>query len=153
MYACARGQWSHTGESNCGRSFSRRGEYIHLLFGENIRTVSWGYNIGKSMSCSTQTHRLDHYIRCLLKRSFFMSVTYSQSRSLFPTLPGGILGVGAGGAPPPPPPPREEMTCGFLIPDWYSVNTHKKLCGLLVLKQSKRQLHPLLKKILDPPLL
>ena len=34
------------------------------------------------MSCSTQTHRLDHYIRCLLKRGFFMSVTYSQSRSL-----------------------------------------------------------------------
>ena len=29
----------------------------------------------------------------------------------------------------------------------------KKLCGLLVLKQSKRRVHPLLKKILDPPLL
>ena len=28
----------------------------------------------------------------------------------------------------------------------------KKLCGLLVLKQSKRRVHPLLKKILDPPL-
>ena len=67
---CARGWWSPTGESNCRRSFSWRGEYIHLLFGENIRTVSWGYNIGKSMSCSTQTHRLDHYIRCLLKRGF-----------------------------------------------------------------------------------
>ena len=43
----------------------------HLLFGENIRTVSWGYNIGKSMLCSTQTQRLDHYIRCLLKRGLF----------------------------------------------------------------------------------
>ena len=28
----------------------------------------------------------------------------------------------------------------------------KKLCGLLVLKYSKRRVHPLLKKILDPPL-
>ena len=28
----------------------------------------------------------------------------------------------------------------------------KKICGLLVLKQSKRRVHPLLKKILDPPL-
>lgn len=37
-------------------------------FGENIRTVSLGYNIGKSMLCSTRTQRLDHYIRCLLKR-------------------------------------------------------------------------------------
>ena len=43
-----------------------------------------------------------------------------------PHLPGGFLGVGAGGAHPPPP----EMTCGFLI----------------------QLVHPLLKKILDPPL-
>ena len=28
----------------------------------------------------------------------------------------------------------------------------KKLSGLLVLKESKRRVHPLLKKILDPPL-
>ena len=38
---------------------------------ESVRTVSWGYNIGKSMLCSTQTQRLDHYIRCLLKRGFY----------------------------------------------------------------------------------
>ena len=42
-----------------------------------------------------------------------------------------------------------EMTCGFLI---QLVFCKKKLCGLLVLKQSKRRVYPLLKKILDPPL-
>ena len=42
---------------------------------------------------------------------------------------------GAGGAPPP---------SGIL--------QTKKLCGLLVLKYSKRRVHPLLKKILDLPL-
>ena len=48
-----------------------------------------------------------------------------------------------------PPPPRDDLrfsnTTGIL-------HTHKKLCGLLVSEQSKRQLHPLPKKILDPPL-
>ena len=48
-----------------------------------------------------------------------------------------------------PPSPPAEMTCGFLI---QLVFCQKKLCGLLVLKQSKRRVHPLLKKILDPPL-
>ena len=41
------------------------------------------------------------------------------------------------------PPPRDDLrfsnTTGIL-------HTHKKLCGLLVSEQSKRQLHPLLKK-------
>ena len=53
---------------------------------------------------------------------------------------GRIQGEGAGGAHPPPP----EMTCGFLI-QLVSCKK-KKLCGLLVLKQSKRRVHPLLKK-------
>ena len=48
------------------------------------------------------------------------------------------------------PPPSPEMTCGFLIQLVFCKN---KLCGLLVLKLSKRRVHPLLKKILDPPLL
>ena len=60
---------------------------------------------------------------------------------------GADLGGGCRGAPPPPPTP--EMTCGFLI---QLVFCEKKLCGLLVLKKSKRRVHPLLKKILDPPL-
>ena len=41
-----------------------------------------------------------------------------------------------------------EMTCGFLV---QLVFCKKKLCGLLVLKKIKRRVHPLLKKILDPP--
>ena len=48
----------------------------------------------------------------------------------------------------PLPPP--EMTCGFLIQLVFCEK--KKLCGLLVLKNSKRRVHPLLKQILDPPL-
>ena len=40
---------------------------------------------------------------------------------------------------------RFSNTTGFL--------PKKKLCGLLVLTSSKRRVHPLLKKILDPPLL
>ena len=44
-----------------------------------------------------------------------------------------------------------EMTCGFLI-QLVFCKKNKKLCGLLVLKYSKRRVHPLLKKILDPPL-
>ena len=56
------------------------------------------------------------------------------------------LGGGCRGCAPPPP----EMTCGFLIQLVF--RNKKKLCGLLVLKKSKRRVHPLLKKILDPPL-
>ena len=59
---------------------------------------------------------------------------------------GADLGGGCRGCAPPPPP---EMTSGFLI---QLVLCKKKLCGLLVLKRSKRRVHPLLKKILDPPL-
>ena len=47
-------------------------------------------------------------------------------------------------------PPPSEMTCGFLIQLVFCKK--KKLCGLLVLKKSKRRVHPLLNKILDPPL-
>ena len=47
-----------------------------------------------------------------------------------------------------PPPPWDDLrfsnTTGIL--------QKKKNCGLLVLKYSKRRVHPLLKKILDPPL-
>ena len=59
---------------------------------------------------------------------------------------GADLRGGAGGAHPPPLP---EMTCGFLT---QLVFCKKILCGLLVLKYSKRRVHPLLKKILDKPL-
>ena len=62
---------------------------------------------------------------------------------------GRIQGESAGGANPPSPPPP-EITCGFLIQLVFC--NKKKLRGLLVLKQSKRRVHPLLKKILDPPL-
>ena len=41
--------------------------------------------------------------------------------------------------------PSPEMTCGFLIQLVFCKK--KKLCGLLVLKYSKRRVHPLLKKI------
>ena len=57
---------------------------------------------------------------------------------------GADVGGGCGGCAPPP--PRDDLrfsnTTGIL----------QKLCGLLVLKQNKRRVHPLLKKILDPPL-
>ena len=59
---------------------------------------------------------------------------------------GADLGGGCRGFAPPLP----EMTCGFLIQLVFCKK--KKLCGLLVLKYSKRQVHPLLKKMLDPPL-
>ena len=69
---CARGYWSPTGESNCRRSLVEE-RRTHLVLGKNIRTVSWGCNIGKSIWCSTRTQkltRLDHPPRCLLKRGF-----------------------------------------------------------------------------------
>ena len=53
--------------------------------------------------------------------------------------PGVDLGGGCRGCAPPP-----EMTCGFLIQLVFCKK--KKLCGLLVLKYSKRRVHPLLKK-------
>ena len=47
------------------------------------------------------------------------------------------------------PPPRDDLrfsnTTGIL-------QKKEKLCGLLVLKQGKSRVHPLLKQILDPPL-
>ena len=43
-----------------------------------------------------------------------------------------------------------EITGGFLIQLVFCKK--KKLFGLLVLKLGKRRVHPLLKKILDPPL-
>ena len=59
---------------------------------------------------------------------------------------GGSRGRVQGVRTPTPP----EVTCGFLIQLVFCKK--KKLCGLLVLKKSKRRVHPLLKKILDPPL-
>ena len=55
---------------------------------------------------------------------------------------GGSRGRVQGVRPPPPPPP--EMTCGFLMQLVF--RKKKQLCGLLVLKKSKRWVHPLLKK-------
>ena len=59
--------------------------------------------------------------------------------------PGADLGGGCRGCARPP-----EMTCGFLKQLVFCQK--KKLCGLLVLKKSKRRVHPVLKKILDLPL-
>ena len=59
--------------------------------------------------------------------------------------PGADLGGGCRGCARPP-----EMACGFLIQLVFCQK--KKLCGLLVLKKSKRRVHPVLKKILDLPL-
>ena len=60
---------------------------------------------------------------------------------------GADLGGGCRGCAPPTPwdDLRFSNTTGILP-------KKKKLCGLLVLKYSKRWVHPLLKKILDPPL-
>ena len=55
-------------------------------------------------------------------------------------VPGADLGGGCSGCTPSP-----EMTCGFPIQLVFCQK--KKLCGLLVLKYSKRRVHPLLKKI------
>ena len=60
--------------------------------------------------------------------------------------PGADLGGGCRGCA-----PSHEITCGFLI-QLVFCKKKKKPCGLLVLKYSKRRVHPLLKKILDPPL-
>ena len=56
-------------------------------------------------------------------------------------VPGADLGGGCSGCAPSP-----EMTCGFPIQLVFCPKK-KKLCGLLVLKYSKRRVHPLLKKI------
>ena len=55
---------------------------------------------------------------------------------------GADLGGGCRGCPARPPPPPKR-TCGFLI---QLVLCKKKICGLLVLKYSKRRVSPLLKK-------
>ena len=62
-------------------------------------------------------------------------------------LSGADLGGGCRGCAPPLPP---EMTCGVIIELVFCKK--RKPCGLLVLKQSKRRVQPLLKKILNPPL-
>ena len=80
-------------------------------------------------------------------RADFFSKLYRVNSVNMLYSPGADLGRGCWGCAPPPRPP--EMTCGFLI---QLVFCKKKLCGLLVLKYSKRRVHPLLKKILDPPL-
>ena len=58
---------------------------------------------------------------------------------------GRSMGEGAGGVHPPPRDDRGFSNTNGILPK-------KKLCGLLVLKKSKRRVHPLLKKILNPPL-
>ena len=45
------------------------------------------------------------------------------------------------------PPPRDDLR----FSNTTDILQKKKLCGLLVLKYSKRRMHPLLRKILDPP--
>ena len=80
-------------------------------------------------------------------KSFSEWVKLSQSLSMCGRWAGADLGGGCRGCEPPPLP---EMTCVFLIQLVFCPKN--KLCGLLVLKQSKRRVHPLLKKILDPPL-
>ena len=84
-----------------------------------------------------------------LSERMFSSNKISENRKKSKPVPGADLGGGCRRCAPPPPP---EMTCGFLI---QLVFCEKKLCGLLVLKKSKRRVHPppLLKKILDPPLI
>ena len=74
---------------------------------------------------------------------FWVKLSYVLRNEL---IPGANLGGGCRGCEPPR--PRSEMPCGFLIQLVFC----QKKCGLLVLKQSKRRVHPLLKKILDPPL-
>ena len=59
---------------------------------------------------------------------------------------GRIYGEGAGGVHPLP--PWDDLR----FPNTTGILHTKKLCGLLVLKYSKRRVHPFLKKILDPPL-
>ena len=59
---------------------------------------------------------------------------------------GADLGGGCRGC---APPPQDDLR----FSDTTGILQKKKLCGLLVLKYSKRRVHPLLKKILDPPLL
>ena len=79
-----------------------------------------------------------------LKRNTFIYFVY---RSHFITFPGGGSRGRVQGVRTPPPP---EMTCSFIIELVFCKK--RKLCGLLVLKQSKRRVHPFLKKILNPPL-
>ena len=61
---------------------------------------------------------------------------------------GADLGEGAGGAYPPPP----EMTCGFLIQLVFCKKKNKKPMWLVSQLRHSLVVHPLLKKILDPPL-
>ena len=61
--------------------------------------------------------------------------------------PGADLGGGCRGCAPPPP----EITCSFLIQLVFCEK--KKNCFIGVEVKSKRLVHPLLKEILDPPLL
>ena len=84
---------------------------------------------------------------CMLQRCFEMWQHYSNLRLTFSSLKSGAdLGGGCRGCAPPPlwDDLRFSNTSGFL--------QKKKLCGLLVLKKSKKRVHPLLNKILDPPL-
>ena len=98
----------------------------------------FGYNFSPSSSHC-------HPELTLRKVVWFQDHSYISSVYLWPC-PEVDRGGGCRGCAPPPP----EMTCGFLI---QLVFCKKKLCGLLVFKWSKRRVHSLLKKILDPPLM
>ena len=72
-------------------------------------------------------------------------ISIGHVKKLIPTLTGADLGGGCRGCAPPWDDQQFSNTTGIL-------RKKKSLCGLLVLKSSKRRVHPLLKKILDPPL-
>ena len=77
-------------------------------------------------------------------------LTLTSLKSEFAIIPSPsdrqMLGGGCRGCAPSP----SEMTCSFLIQLVFCKK--KKNCGLLVLKESKRRVQPLLEKILDPPM-
>ena len=102
----------------------------------------------ESPSIVSRKDRSDSAGRVIQNRSIVDKYNLLKRNSLRTILfPGADLGGGCRGCAPPPP----DMSCGFLIQLVFCQK--KKLCGLLVLEQSKRRVHPILKKILDPPLL
>ena len=64
---------------------------------------------------------------------------------------GGLLGGGGWVAPVPPPPPFPAMTCSFLIQLVFCKKKKETMWFIGV--EVERRVHPLLKKILDPPLM
>ena len=101
----------------------------------STKTLTWKITIGRVRLLNSVELQLEHAFSNNLLLHSLTKVT------------GTDLGGGCRGCANPPPPP--EMTRRFLI---QLVFWKKKLCGLLVLKKSKRRVHSILKKILDPPL-